>query len=100
MTRRGRDVVKRIVSISGLRGVIGEGLDAEYVVRFAMALGTMAEGGSVVVSSDGRGSGEMVRHAVLSALLATGCRVIDVGIQSTPTCGVLVDHLAAAAGLE
>lgn len=90
----------RILSISGLRGHIGDGLDPEYVTRFATALGTMAEGGVVVLARDGRSTGEMIRHAVLGGLLATGCKVLDAGIASTPTCGVLVQHHGAAGGLQ
>jgi phosphomannomutase len=91
---------ERILSISGLRGVVGDSLDPEYVTRFAAALGTMCEGGAVVLSRDGRSTGEMLRHAVLAGLLGTGCKVHDLGIASTPTCGVLVTHLQAAAGLQ
>ncbi len=93
-------MTERILSISGLRGVIGDGLDPQYLTRFAAALGTMYEGGTVVLSRDGRATGEMVRHAVVSSLLATGCRVIDAGIATTPTCGVLVKHHQAAGGLQ
>jgi len=93
-------MAERILSISGLRGIVGDGLDPEYVTHFAAALGTMFDGGTVVVSRDGRSTGEMLMHAVLSGLLATGCRVIDLGIASTPTCGVLVTHLGAAGGLQ
>ena len=92
--------MQRILSISGLRGIVGDGLDPEYVTRFAAALGTMLNGGTVVFSRDGRSTGEMLRHAVLGGLLSTGCRVIDLGIASTPTCGVLVSHLEAAGGLQ
>ncbi|MGB0739114.1 MAG: phosphoglucosamine mutase, partial [Planctomycetaceae bacterium] len=70
----------RILSISGLRGVIGDGLDPVYITQFAAALGTMFRGGRVVLSRDGRSTGEMVRHAVVSGLLATGCEVLDAGI--------------------
>lgn len=91
---------ERILSISGLRGIIGDGLDPEYVTRFAAALGTIFDGGTVVLSRDGRSTGEMLRHAVLSGLLATGCKIVDLGIASTPTCGVLVTHLKAAGGLQ
>lgn len=91
---------ERILSISGLRGVIGDGLDPEYVTRFAASLGTIVKGGTVVLSRDGRSTGEMLRHAVLSGLLATGCRVLDLGIASTPTCGVMVTALNAAGGLQ
>jgi phosphomannomutase len=91
---------ERILSISGLRGVIGDGLDPTYLVRFAAAVGTLADGGTVVLSRDGRSTGEMVRQAVLAGLTATGCHVVDAGIAATPTCGVLVDHLQAAGGLQ
>ncbi|MCA9019179.1 MAG: phosphoglucosamine mutase, partial [Planctomycetaceae bacterium] len=91
---------ERILSISGLRGVVGNGLTPDYLTRFAAAVGTIANQGTVVLSRDGRGSGEMVRHAVISGLLATGCRVIDAGIATTPTCGVLVTHLKAAGGIQ
>lgn len=93
-------MAERILSISGLRGIIGDGLDPEYVARFAAALGTIFEGGTVVLSRDGRSTGEMLRHAVLSGLIATGCKVVDLGIASTPTCGVMVTHLKAAGGLQ
>jgi phosphomannomutase len=93
-------VPQRILSISGLRGVVGDGLDPEYVVQFAAALGTMADAGRVVVARDGRATGSMLRHAVLAALTATGCEVVDAGIAATPTCGVLVNDLNAAAGLQ
>ena len=92
--------MQRILSISGLRGVIGDGLDPQFLVEFAMALGTLADGGTVVLSRDGRSTGEMVRHAVVAGLLATGCTVLDAGIATTPTCGVLVQHHNAAGGLQ
>jgi phosphomannomutase len=91
---------QRILSISGLRGVVGDGLEPAYLADFASALGTLFKGGTVVLSRDGRSTGPMVRHAVLSGLLATGCRVVDAGIAATPTCGVLVTQLRAAGGLQ
>ena len=93
-------MTERILSISGLRGVIGDGLDPEYLTRFAAAVGTMVAGGTIVLSRDGRSTGEMVRQAVIAGLTATGCKVFDAGIATTPTCGVLVQHLHAAGGLQ
>jgi len=90
----------RILSISGLRGIVGDGLDAEYLSSFARGLGRLIHGGTVVVSRDGRASGLMVREAVLAGLAAEGCQVLDAGIASTPTCGLLVRHLGAQAGLQ
>ena len=93
-------MTERILSISGLRGIVGDGLDPEYVTRFAASLGTMLNGGAVVLSRDGRSTGEMLRHAVLAGLLGTGCKVYDLGVASTPTCGVMVTALGAAGGLQ
>jgi phosphomannomutase len=92
-------VPQRILSISGLRGVIGDGLDPAYLVDFACAIGAMFDGGPVVLARDGRSTGSMVKHAVVSGLMASGCRVYDAEIASTPTCGVLVQELRAAGGL-
>jgi len=93
-------VTSRILSISGLRGIIGEGLEPGFLVEFASAVGTLARGGTVVVSRDGRSSGLMVKQAVLAGLTATGCTVVDADIASTPTAGVLVHHLGAAGGIQ
>lgn len=90
----------RILSISGLRGIVGDGLDPVYVSRFAAALGTIFCGGKVVVARDGRSTGPMIHQAVVSGLLATGCEVLDADICTTPTCGVLVKHHQAAGGLQ
>ena len=90
----------RILSISGLRGIVADGLEPEYLSRFARAVGRLAHGGTVVISRDGRTSGLMVREAVLAGLAAEGCRVLDAAIASTPTCGLLVRKLGAAAGLQ
>lgn len=90
----------RILSISGLRGIVGDGLDPQYAAQFAAALGTLFSGGKVVVSRDGRSTGEVLYHAAVSGLLGTGCDVIDAGISTTPTCGVLVREHNAAGGLQ
>ncbi len=93
-------MTQRILSISGLRGVVGDGLEPSYLAEFACALATMTDGGTIVLSRDGRSTGAYVKHAVLSGLIAGGCRVLDADIASTPTCGVLVRELCADAGLQ
>jgi phosphomannomutase len=89
-----------IVSVSGIRGIIGRGLTPEAATAFAAALGTHVRGGRVVLSSDGRPSGVLLRHAVLAGLLGAGCEVHDVGIAPTPTCGLAVRRLEAAGGIQ
>ena len=76
-----------IVSVSGIRSIVGEGLTAEAALAFAAALGTHVQGGRVLLSRDGRPSGKVLRHAVLAGLLGAGCDVEDLDIAPTPTCG-------------
>lgn len=89
-----------IVSVSGIRGIVGEGLTPEPALRFAAALGTTLKGRRVVLSRDSRPSGEVIRHAVLAGLRGTGCEVHDLGIAPTPTVGVAIRRLNAAGGIQ
>lgn len=89
-----------IVSVSGIRGVVGRGLTPEVAVAFAAALGSAVNGGRIVLSRDGRPSGAMVRHAVIAGLSSTGCEVRDLGIVPTPTCGFAVRRVQAAGGIQ
>lgn len=89
-----------IVSVSGIRGIVGRGLVPEIATRFAAALATFVEGGPIVVSRDGRPSGAVLRHAVLAGLLGAGCKVFDLGIVPTPTCGFAIRKLGASGGVQ
>ncbi len=87
------------ISISGVRGVVGDSLTPEMVTRLAQAFGTYLAGGRVVIGRDPRTSGEMVRQAVVAGLVSSGCRVSDLGICPTPTVQLLVRQLGAAGGI-
>jgi phosphomannomutase len=89
-----------IVSVSGIRGIVGKGLTAEAALAFAAALGTQTGGGRMVLSRDGRPSGDMLRHAVLAGLLGAGCEVHDLGVVPTPTFGLALRMLLAAGGIQ
>jgi phosphomannomutase len=89
-----------IVSVSGIRGIVGQSLTPAAALAFASALGAHAGGGGIVVSRDGRPSGVMLRHAVLAGLTAAGCEVHDLGIAPTPTVGLAVRELQAAGGMQ
>jgi phosphomannomutase len=89
-----------IVSVSGIRGIVGAGLTWEVAAGYAAALGAHVVGGRVVLSRDGRPSGTMLGHAVLAGLLAAGCDVPDLGVAATPTVGLAVRRLQAAGGIQ
>ena len=74
-----------MISVSGVRGIVGRSLTPELIVRLGQAYGTYIRSGRVVVGRDTRVSGEMVKHALFSGLLAAGCTIQDVGVVSTPT---------------
>lgn len=92
-----------MVSVSGIRGRVGEALTPEVVARYAAGFGAWASsrGSSrkVVVGRDSRVSGPMFHHAVLAALASVGCDVVDIGLTTTPTCQLAVEHWHAAGGL-
>ncbi len=87
------------ISISGIRGVIGQGLDAESATRYASAYGNMMPKGPIVLARDSRPSGPMLRHAVGAALMSTGHEVVDAGVLSTPGTEYLVQSTDAVGGI-
>lgn len=87
------------ISISGVRGVIGDSLSPTLLTRFAQAFGTYVGSGTIVIGRDPRTSGEMVKQAVIAGLLSSGCRVIDIDVCPVPTVQMLVRHHHAQGGI-
>ena len=88
-----------MIGISGIRGIIGESLTPELIIRFASAFGTYLGGGKVVVGRDTRVSGAMIKHSVFAGLLSTGCEVIDIDVATTPSVTNMVRQLHASGGV-
>jgi phosphomannomutase len=84
-----------LVSISGVRGVVGEGLTPEIALRYALVFGNYCKKGRIVLGRDPRVSGEMLKCAVVSGLLASGSEIIDLGICPTPTVEIAAEDLKA-----
>jgi phosphomannomutase len=89
-----------IVSVSGLRGVVGATLTPEVAVRYVHSFAATLPPGPVVVGRDGRQSGPMLAAAIASHLTALGRDVVDCGAAATPTIGVVVRDRAAAGGVQ
>lgn len=87
------------ISISGVRGVIGDSLTPTLLTRFAQAFGTYVGSGTIIIGRDTRPSGEMVRQAVIAGLLSSGCRVIDLDVCPVPTMQLLVRQRRAQGGI-
>jgi phosphomannomutase len=92
-----------MIGVSGIRGRVGEALTPEVVARYAAGFGAWASSRGhskrVVVGRDSRVSGPLFHRVVLSALQSVGCDIIDIGLTTTPTCQLAVEHHHAAGGL-
>ena len=89
-----------IISVSGLRGIVGDTLTPEVAIRYAAAFAAVAPPGPIVLARDSRFSGRMLAGAINSGLEGVGRSTINAGIAATPTTGVLVRHLGAAGGIQ
>lgn len=88
-----------MVSISGIRGIIGDGLEPEVLVKYTAAYADFIGTGKVIVGRDSRISGEMVKSIVIGTLLAKGIDVVDIGICPTPTVQYIVKTEKASGGI-
>ncbi len=89
-----------LITVSGYRGVVGQGLRVPEVVRYVAAFAGWLPPGAVVVGRDSRPSGQMLLRAVEAALMATGRTVLTAQIVPTPTLGVLISQHKAIGGVQ
>ena len=89
-----------IISVSGLRGVVGESLTPQVAMKYAAAYSAFARPGAFVITRDGRASGVMLAEAIIAALNAAGRPTLDAGVAATPTTGVLIRQHQAAGGIQ
>ena len=92
------DLKNLMVSVSGVRGIVGEGLTPDVAMKFAQAYGSEFPG-SIVVGRDSRVTGNMLKHAVWAGLMSVGCDVIDIDIASTPTTELVTERPEFAGGI-
>ncbi len=88
-----------MMSVSGVRGLLGEGMNPEVAARFTAAFASRIACGPVVVGRDSRKSGRYLAPVIFSTLQFFGIDVIDLGIVATPTVGIMVDELNAGGGI-
>ncbi len=74
-----------MVSISGVRGIIGKSLTPEIIVSYASAFAEFSKHQTIIIGRDGRISGKILTNILSSTLLANGCDVQAIGICPTPT---------------
>ena len=88
-----------MISVSGVRGIVGEGLTPDVITKFAQAYGSEFGPGKIVVGRDSRVTGDMVKYAVWSGLMSVGCDVVDIDMASTPTTELVTEKNEHAGGI-
>jgi phosphomannomutase len=88
-----------MISVAGVRGIVGETLTPPVIARFSAAFAREMPPGPIIVGRDARRSGPMVRQAVAAGLNAAGRDMIDIGLATTPTTQLAVEHLRASGGV-
>lgn len=96
---RSRIPAEPIVSISGLRGVVGDTLTPETVIKYANAFAKFCNRKKIVVGRDGRYHGAMLAEVLSGTLAANGCEVVDIGICPTPTVQLAAEYSNASGGV-
>ena len=96
-----------IISVSGMRGIVGENLTDSVATDYGRAFGTFLKESctgkktklSVSIGRDSRPSGKQLVSAVAAGLCDVGIDVIDLGIVTTPSVGVMLRELGCAGGV-
>ncbi|MFA6455893.1 MAG: phosphoglucosamine mutase [Bacteroidota bacterium] len=88
-----------MVSISGIRGVVGQTLTPETIVKYAAGFAEYCNRGTIIVGCDGRITGKSIADIVISTLLQMGCNVVSLGVCPTPTVGLAIEKRKAAGGI-
>lgn len=76
------------VSVSGIRGIWGDSLDIDTIVKYTQAFGSYVKekgGQKILLGRDGRPTGDVLAKIVSSILNMLGLDVVDAGIVPTPT---------------
>lgn len=87
------------ISVSGVRGVVGDSMTPQLAAEFAKAFGAFVGQGDVLVGRDTRPSGRMLEYAVVAGLQSVGCRPVLAGVVPTPSLLFLVQDRGARGGI-
>lgn len=88
-----------IVSISGIRGIFGESLVPENIIKYVTAFSKYNKRKRIVIGRDGRLNGDIIERIVEATLLFNGCEVINIGVAPTPSVSLAVEEMRAAGGI-
>ncbi len=89
-----------LFSTTGIRGIANETFTSDFALNLARTCGSMLPiGAKVLIGNDPRTSSEMVKSAVIAALLETGINVFDTGTVPIPVLNFAVRKHKYDAGI-
>ncbi len=88
-----------MISTSGIRGIIGDSLTPEIILKVAKAYGAFVGKGPVILGGDTRVSHDMVTNIVMSGLTSVGTDIIYIGKVPTPTVQQMIKLYNAKGGV-
>ena len=101
-----------MISVSGIRGIVGDSLTPKNLTTFAMAFSSwilrkknshnpqhLENMPRIVIGRDTRPTGKAIGDLISNTLVLCGCDVIDIGIATTPTVEIAVTEAKASGGL-
>ena len=93
-----------IASVSGVRGIVGDSLTPENIVKYTSAFAEYCrktgKSNKIIVGRDGRLHGDVVQSVVVSVLRMSGFDAVDIGIAPTPTVQIATEDSKAAGGIS
>lgn len=97
----GSKVSKTIFGNRDIQGYINIDITPEFASRLGSAFASQTIGkGVFVVSSDEYNSSELIKSSLISGILSTGSKVIDIKDASMPMCRFAVQHFRTNGGLQ
>ena len=95
-----------IITISGMRGIVGQNLTPQIAAEFGSAFGTFLKHDApdndkltVCIGRDSRPSGLELASAVIRGLCSVGIDVVDLGLVTTPCVGIMLRHVKCNGGV-
>jgi phosphomannomutase len=100
-----------MISVSGIRGIVGKSLTPENLTTFTMAFATWVKRRrrsvqpdcsakpKIVIGRDTRPTGQTIADLVSCTLALCGCDVVDIGMATTPTVEIATAGEKADGGL-
>ncbi|MDQ3020686.1 MAG: phosphoglucosamine mutase [Bacteroidota bacterium] len=93
-----------IASVSGVRGIIGDSLTPENIIKYTSAFAKLCRGKSknnkIIIGRDGRLFGDLITGFVSDTLTLSGFEVTNIGVAPTPTIQIATEDIKSSGGIS